>query len=205
MRQRGGSAASRTTSRKGSVGGQGAGDRGGVVAAVVRQHQHGDAGVPRSCDARVPGEGAQAVRQPRRLVPGRDGDGRTQAGRAGALRGHRRGRFVRGGMHGSRQKRAKRAAVPGADGCRRCRMRAQSPQGRSAPPRAPWGNAMKLLFFDDFRLGVLKGDTRGRRVRRGQGHPAHRAARPDQRADRALRRLSRRARGGRRRRARACR
>ena len=48
---------------------------------------------------------------------------------------------------------------------------------------------MKLLYFDDFKLGVLKGDAVVDVSRGGAGHPAHRAARPDQRADRALRRL----------------
>ena len=40
---------------------------------------------------------------------------------------------------------------------------------------------MKLMYFDDYKLGVVKGDAVVDVVVRGAGHPAHRAARPDQR------------------------
>ena len=46
---------------------------------------------------------------------------------------------------------------------------------------------MKILYFDDFKLGVLKGDSRRRCLRRRAGHPAYRPGRSDQRPDRALR------------------
>ena len=49
---------------------------------------------------------------------------------------------------------------------------------------------MKLLFFDDFKLGVLKGDTVVDVSAVVQGRPAHRPARPHQRRDRALRRAT---------------
>ena len=56
---------------------------------------------------------------------------------------------------------------------------------------------VRLCYFDDFKLGVLKGDTRGRCHRRGEGHPAYRPGRSDERADRALGQLQ--GRGSRRR------
>ncbi len=51
---------------------------------------------------------------------------------------------------------------------------------------------MKILYFDDFKLGVLKGDTVVDVSAVVQGHPAYRPARSDQRPDRALRRVPRR-------------
>ena len=35
---------------------------------------------------------------------------------------------------------------------------------------------MKILFFDDFKLGVFKGDNGRRRVGSGTRYSAHRAA-----------------------------
>ena len=49
---------------------------------------------------------------------------------------------------------------------------------------------MKLLYFDDFKLGVLKNDTVVDDQCRRQGHPACRPGRLNQRPDRALRKLS---------------
>ena len=43
---------------------------------------------------------------------------------------------------------------------------------------------VKLCYFNDYRLGVIKGDQRRRRHRRREGHPASRCARPDHRPDR---------------------
>ena len=49
---------------------------------------------------------------------------------------------------------------------------------------------MKLLYFNDYRLGVLKGDASST-YRRWSRRPAHRPRRPDQRRDRALARPAR--------------
>ena len=48
---------------------------------------------------------------------------------------------------------------------------------------------MKLVYFDDFKLGVLKGDAVVDVSPVVQGHPAYRPGRSDERADRALRQL----------------
>ena len=64
---------------------------------------------------------------------------------------------------------------------------------------------MKLVYFDDFKLGVLKGDTVVDVSAEVQGHPACRPGRSDERADRALGQLQAAARGGGRRKAQACR
>ena len=48
---------------------------------------------------------------------------------------------------------------------------------------------MKILFFDDFRLGVLKDDVVVDVIVRGQGRAASRAARSHQRRDRAFRQV----------------
>ena len=52
--------------------------------------------------------------------------------------------------------------------------------------------AMKLLYFNDYRLGVLKGENVVDVMDVVRDIPAHRTAQPHQRADRALRRLPRR-------------
>ena len=57
---------------------------------------------------------------------------------------------------------------------------------------------MKLAFFDDYKLGVVKGDSIVDVSVRRARHPAYRPRQPDQRPDRALRRLSRPAAGRRR-------
>ena len=46
---------------------------------------------------------------------------------------------------------------------------------------------MKLAYFDEFKLGVVKGGTYRRRLGCRKGHPAHRTWRPDQRIDRPVR------------------
>ncbi len=48
---------------------------------------------------------------------------------------------------------------------------------------------MKLAFFDDYKLGVVKGDTIVDVSSAVRDIPHLGPARPDQRADRALRRL----------------
>ena len=59
---------------------------------------------------------------------------------------------------------------------------------------------MKLAFFDDYKLGVVKGDSIVDVSAAVRDIPHTRPGRPDQRPDRALRRL-REAAGGRGRRA----
>ena len=54
---------------------------------------------------------------------------------------------------------------------------------------------MKLLYFDDFKLGVLKGDAVVDVSAIGERHPAYRPGRSDERADRAIGRLRAAARG----------
>ena len=55
---------------------------------------------------------------------------------------------------------------------------------------------MKLAFFDDFKLGVVKGDAIVDVSAVVKDIPACRPGRPDQRPDRRLRHLSRQAGGG---------
>ena len=82
-------------------------------------------------------------------------------------------------------------------GHRRCRRR-RLPIRYASKARSPSeDDTMKLLYFDDFRLGVLKGDYSCRRHGCRPGHPASRPARSYQRIDRAVRQIPRAPRRGR--------